>query len=89
MCFCGLEMGRRASRKDRQSANRACEMLPGAHNLSLGKLKLSLFNYFNYGSDRPKSLHLKSGKQSYALKLRRHRPLRYSWRQCDRELIQG
>ena len=40
MCFCGLEMGRRASRKDRQSANRACEMLPGAHNLSLGKLKL-------------------------------------------------
>ena len=41
MCFCGLEMGRRASRKDRQSANRACEMLPGAHNLSLEKLKLS------------------------------------------------
>jgi len=41
MCFCGLEMGRRDSRRDRRSADPACQMLPGAHNLSLGKLKPS------------------------------------------------
>lgn len=83
MCFCGLEMGRRASRKDRQSANRACEMLPGAHNLSLGKLKLfalQLFHSYLLRERPPEIFTFRMSKQSYALKLRRHRPSRYSWR---------
>jgi len=66
MCFCGLERGRRASRRDRRGADLACEMLPGAHDLSLGKLKPPPYH---------KTQHSQSGQRSCALELRQNRTI--------------